>query len=62
LSCETKVKVIDEVKGVVGVADLVCGDYVLELKSSTRIRMNHVYQLLIYGFATHKEGFLSLRR
>jgi len=59
LPCEAEVKIIDDSREVVGVADLVCGDYVLELKSSTKTRIGHVYQLLIYmDLLNKKEGFL----
>jgi len=59
LPCEAEVKIMDESRGVVGVADLVCGDYVLELKSSTKTRIGHAYQLLIYmDLLNKKKGFL----
>lgn len=59
LPCESEVKVIDKDKGIVGIADLVCGDHVIELKSSTNFKRAHAYQLLIYMDLLHKEyGFL----
>jgi len=58
LPCEAEVPVKDEERKIVGRADLVCGDYVLELKSGKRNK-NHAYQLLIYMDLLNKQkGFL----
>jgi len=59
LPCEFEVKVIDRNKNIVGIADVVCGDYIIELKSGTSFRKGHAYQLLIYMDLLRKQqGFL----
>jgi len=59
LPCEFEVRVMDKSKSIVGVADLVCGDYVIELKSGMNFRKSHAYQLLIYmDLLGKQQGFL----
>ena len=59
LPCKFEVKIANRSKGVVGIADVVCGDYVIELKSGTNLRKSHAYQLLIYMDLLRKQqGFL----
>ena len=58
LPCEVEVPVKDTNRKIAGRADLVCGEYVLELKSGKRNK-NHAYQLLIYMDLLNKQkGFL----
>jgi len=47
LPCETEVKVIDVDKHIVGIADIVCNDCIIEVKASFRSipRREHIYQL-----------------
>jgi len=57
--CKTEVKVIDKSKNIVGVADIVYNDYIVEIKSSSKLKKEHIYQLLIYMDLLGKQhGFL----
>lgn len=59
IPCEFEVKIASRSKGVVGIADIVCGNYVIEIKTSSSLRKEHIYQLLIYMDLLHKpQGFL----
>jgi len=59
IPCETEVKIVNRSKGIVGIADIVCEDCVIEIKSGSTLRKEHIYQLLIYMDSLHKPyGFL----
>lgn len=57
--CETEVKVISREKRIAGIADIVCDDFVIEIKLSSSIRKEHLHQLLLYMDLLNKpKGFL----
>jgi len=59
LPCEREVKILDKSKKIVGVADLLCGDVVIEIKTGRKPKHIHAYQLAIYLDLTGKQqGFL----
>lgn len=59
IPCEFEVKIVCRNKGIVGIADIVCGNYVIEIKTSSSLRKEHIYQLLIYMDLLRKpQGFL----
>ncbi len=59
IPCMVEVKVVNKTKKIVGIADIVCNDSVIELKLGSHLRREHVYQLLIYMDLLQKQhGFL----
>ncbi len=59
IPCESEVKIVNRSKGIVGITDIICGDCVIEIKSSSNLRKEHMYQLLIYMDLLRKPyGFL----
>ena len=59
IPCEFEVKIVDRSKGVVGIADIVCENYVIEIKTGSSLKRRHIYQLLMYMDLLRKpQGFL----
>jgi len=47
IPCKSEVKVIDKNRKVIGLVDLACGNFIIEIKSSFVLKQEHIYQLLI---------------
>jgi len=54
-SIRKEVSIVDDDLKIVGRADLVGPDFVIEIKTSRKMRKAHLYQVALYMFALHKE-------
>jgi len=60
--CETEVSVVYKLDNfdVVGRLDMLCGDEVVEIKTTKDLKLHHLYQLLIYMYMLRKNNGVLL--